>query len=765
MKLKLSLWIVWIFLAVSQLHAQNLLQNGGFETGKQHWTIEEGSHAVISSESHTGQKALAYQQGGIGQDIDESFAITPGAEYILSGYYKTANSVDGIWMGIVYMDANWNTVGETELSLNPNMLTYQPFLQVSKAPANSRYVTLWTWSDASGEGKTFFDDFTFQKANTDANNHAPEIAKIPAQQNSLAEAVSLQVQASDQDHDTLTYALNGLPEETGIAIDSKTGLISGTAAKAGTYDVTVTVVDSKGAVTHQTFQWKFVPDAHDPCNLLPNGNFDESLNGWDVYAQYILSNDAHSGAKALELHSSGLDQTIYPLDHAIRTFQLNGYYKTAGNIDGAWAGIVFYDKEDHELASQETSLRNAAAYQKFILNATAPENTYAIQVWIWFEAQDNTGKLYMDDLKLIPESCFDYVVPSSLPPHGVSVSKAPQFVVIGFDDNTKAEGIDWAINLFSGKKNPDGTDARVSFYMNTKGLHEEIEDNPANLLAAFKRLKNSGHEIGNHTYGHHSDISGDDWDAFEHTVNTLTRAEWKTKIEKATNDLVNMAEISRDTVVGFRAPYLLYNQNLFEELKSQNFLYDCSIEEGAAENFDGTNFRWPYQLNGGSPGHNESWYGNSDNPNAVTIGAIDGLWELPNHLMMVPKDSECAKYGIKKGLWKRIKKKIPYLEGHKITGFDYNLWSYAKLSKQEVLGILKYNLDLRLKGNRAPFMFGAHTQYYTQSWVDEHNINATYQEMRAAISEFIDYALSKPEVRVVPAKEIIKWCTHPVPLQ
>jgi len=765
MKIKRSFLSALLFVLLSHAQAQNLLQNGGFESGKQHWTIENGSHAAISSNSYEGTKALAYQQGGIGQDIDESIAITPGADYLLSGYYKTKNFVEGIWMGIVYMDADWNTVGETELSLNPKNTSYTPFIQLNKAPANSRYATLWTWSDAPDGGQTFFDAFSFQKANTTPGNHAPQIENIPPQQNSLAEAVSLQIHASDQDNDTLAYALTGLPEDSGITIDGKTGLISGIPTKAGNYNVTVTVADNKGGVTQKSFQWKLLPDASDPCNLLTNGNFETDLNGWDAYASYILNSDAHKGTKALELHSGGLDQTIYPLDHTQRVFQFNGYYKTAGNIDGAWMGVVFYDNNDKELSSQEIALQSSSGYKKFTIDATAPKNTYSIQVWIWFDAKDDTGKLIMDDLKLNPASCLNYVVPSSLPPHDIAINQAPQFVVIGFDDNTKAEGIDWALNLFKDKKNPDGSDARVSFYMNTKGLHEEIEDTPENLLAAIKRLKNSTHEIGNHTYGHHSDINQDDWDTFEHTIGHLSRAQWKTKIEKATNDLVNMAGVEKSAVAGFRAPYLLYNQNLFEELKSQNFLYDCSIEEGAAENFDGTNFRWPYQLNNGSPGHNESWYANPDNPNAVTIGSIDGLWELPNHLLMVPKDSECEKYGIKKGLWKRIKNKIPYLDGHKITGFDYNLWSNAQLNKAEVLGILKYNLDLRLKGNRAPFMFGAHTQFYTQEWADTHAAKATYEEMREAISEFIDYALSKPQVRIVPAKDIINWCTNPVPLQ
>jgi peptidoglycan/xylan/chitin deacetylase (PgdA/CDA1 family) len=763
MKQKISLLFIAFWIYMTPLQAENLLRNSDFESGKSYWIIEHGSQETLTNDSFHGQKALRYQTGGINQDIAESVTIIPGEKYILSGYYKTTGSVEGIWLGLVYMDQDWNSVGESELSLNPTEENYTPFLHITTAPANSRYLTLWTWSDAPNGGKTYFDFFSLQKEKQNNNNHIPHITPVAKQQNNLGDTISLQINAQDEDKDTLIYALSGFDEEVDISINPKTGLISGVASKPGNYRVRIDVTDNKGAIAQYSFNWIIKETQSDPCNLLRNGNFETNLYSWDVYAQYTLDTNAHSGEKALLLKNGGLDQTIQLLNHTTNTYQFYGYYKTEGDIEGAWIGIIFYDANGKELSSQEISLKKTTTYHKFILNTTSPENTHALQVWIWMESNQK-GKLLLDDLKISQGSCYDYVVPSSLPPKGIAVSQSPQFVTIGFDDNTKAEGIDWAINLFANKKNPDGTNARVSFYMNTKGLHEWIDDDPEELLNAVKRLKNTDHEIGNHTYGHHSDLQNDDWDTFTQTINALTSAQWKTKLQKATNDLKEYAAVPKSEISGFRAPYLLYNQNLFDELKKEDFLYDCSIEEGAAEKFDGTNFRWPYQLNEGSPGHNESWYGNSQNPNSVKIGSIPGLWELPNHLLMIPKDAECPAYGIKKGLWKRIKNKLPYLEDYKITGFDYNLWNNAELSKEEVLGILKYNLDLRLKGNHAPLMFGAHTQYYTQAWADAHSPNANYLEMRAAIGEFIDYALSKPEVRIVPAKDIINWCTNPVPL-
>ncbi len=754
-------FLLIFFLGHLILNAQNLLQNGDFETGKRGWSFEPGSHEQITSQSHTGSKAISLKTGGIYQDVDENIPVQGNTNYILTGYYKTKNSVDGIWLGLVYMDADWNTLYETEIALDTAKTDYTPFLLYSKAPAGSRYLSFWTWSDASG-GRTFFDTLKLYPSNSVAGNHAPVITDIPDQSAETDAPISLQVSANDADNDTLIYALQNAPE--GMVIDPKTGHIGGSVSNPGTYTITVVVTDEKSGVTTKRFNWTFHEAAPDPCNILKNSDFETgSMQHWDVYAEYRFDADAQHGASAIRLKSGGFDQTQKLTAENKTTLQLTGYAKTIGSINGAWVGLVFYDKDNNVVGSNEITLRPSSVYQPFIVNATVPQNADAVQAWVWMES--DSGELMLDNLKIANASCFNYVIPSSLPPGGLSVSQVPQFVVIGFDDNTKSEGIQWALDLFKNKKNPDGSDARVSFYFNTKGMHEWIEDDPTALLNAIKALKNSGHEVGNHTYGHHSDIDSSDWDTFVNTIIHLNKTKWQSKIADATNDLVSLTGFTRNDIVGFRAPYLLYNQNLFEVLKTQNFLYDCSIEEGYAPQFDGTNFRWPYQLDGGSPGHNESWNNNPENPHAVSIEPVPGLWELPNPVLMIPNDSTCTRYGIPKGLWKRIKKRLPFVEDHKITGFDYNLWSGAQLTKTEVLGILKYNLDLRLQGNRSPFMFGAHTQYYTQEWAEAHSPNATYQEMREAIAEFVDYALSKSVVRIVPGNHIISWCKNPVPLQ
>ena len=106
-----------------------------------------------------------------------------------------------------------------------------------------------------------------------------------------------------------------------------------------------------------------------------------------------------------------------------------------------------------------------------------------------------------------------------------------------------------------------------------------------------------------------------------------------------------------------------------------------------------------------------------------------------------------------------------------MRGLDWNLLASLPeggygFTKDEYLKTLKYSLDQRLKGNRAPLLFGAHTPFYTaRAMGDDINPpNITYLEMREVIAEFILYALSKPEVRIVPFNKIRQWCGNPAAL-
>jgi hypothetical protein len=65
--------------------------------------------------------------------------------------------------------------------------------------------------------------------------------------------VNLQIEGEDTATGTLSYSATGLP--TGLSISSSTGVISGTASKAGSYSVTVTGKDSTGATGSASFTW------------------------------------------------------------------------------------------------------------------------------------------------------------------------------------------------------------------------------------------------------------------------------------------------------------------------------------------------------------------------------------------------------------------------------------------------------------------------------------------------------------------------------
>jgi hypothetical protein len=135
-----------------------------------------------------------------------------------------------------------------------------------------------------------------------------------------------------------------------------------------------------------------------------------------------------------------------------------------------------------------------------------------------------------------------------------------------------------------------------------------------------------------------------------------------------------------------------------------------------------------------------------------------GLWEIPMHVFILPSDEECARYGIAPGLRQRMQANVDPQEDNpasgKITGLDWNVLESAKISGPEFLAILKHNLDLRLAGNRAPFMVAGHTSLYP----------ADKPERRRAFEEFITYALNKPEVRFVTGQQLIDWLRKPVPL-
>ncbi|WP_157772261.1 polysaccharide deacetylase family protein [Lacunisphaera limnophila] len=344
---------------------------------------------------------------------------------------------------------------------------------------------------------------------------------------------------------------------------------------------------------------------------------------------------------------------------------------------------------------------------------------------------------------LSPLAAADLRPASAQPPGGLAAAAAPQFVLLGFDDNPQTEPMTWFVDHVQALRNPagrgtaatfDGAPVRAIFFSNGKYWNDRT------LISIHHQALSAGHEIANHTQNHEQ--------GGEFTV-----AKWRAEMAACEATFAETG-IPAHGVVGFRTPFLAYNAATFEALAAEAQLYDSSIEEGDQPGQDGTNFFWPYTLDAGSPGNAHSFP--ADSPKHV--GSHPGLWEIPLHVFMIPADDECAAHGIKPGLRARIGAALKESYGSgsgeptdKISGLDWNVLEAAKCDGPEFLAILKHTLDLRLAGNRAPFMVGGHTALYP----------ADKPDRRKAIEDFIAYALTKPEVRFVTGVKLLEWLRAP----
>jgi peptidoglycan/xylan/chitin deacetylase (PgdA/CDA1 family) len=330
---------------------------------------------------------------------------------------------------------------------------------------------------------------------------------------------------------------------------------------------------------------------------------------------------------------------------------------------------------------------------------------------------------------------------STNPPGGLTPSQVPQFVSITFDDNFAGEGMTWAVDTFAPLRNPvgsgngatfDSTPVRGSFYHNCVYLDGQ--------RSAWQRAANDGHETGNHTSDHLDGLN-------------FTTQQWANQIDPCRTRLMSELGLTAQQVSGFRAPFLRYNDALFTVLESRSpaYAYDTSIPSCLGSTEDGTNCAWPYTLEVPSV---DAANRKALNPIFQDVNAHPGFWEMPNPVVIVPADQRAG---------------IPaeqFIGGSstgKILGMDISMFFDAKMNKAQSLAALKNTLDLHLNGNRAPLIFVGHTHVYASSW-DGNVPQISLADRRAVITEFIQYALTKPAVRIRPVVDILTWMKNPVAL-
>jgi hypothetical protein len=327
----------------------------------------------------------------------------------------------------------------------------------------------------------------------------------------------------------------------------------------------------------------------------------------------------------------------------------------------------------------------------------------------------------------------DFMAPAYEPPGGLKPEEVPQFVVLGFDDNRYTDGFKWVLDELAKRKNPqgkgnasthDGDPLIVSFYFTTDSLDMGGDE----LLAQWKRAVAAGHEVGNHTHTHRAlENEGVPWD-------------WAEEIDKANDILTRELGVAKEDIIGFRAPFLQFESALYDTLTSRHMLYDCSIihypvgKDGEDWQF----FRhiWPYTLDNDV----DTYAGGG-----FKAGAHAGIWEVP--VYTVPRSGD-----------RKTSANQP------IAGFDSTAWGTVGESAEAYLEQMKWALDLRLEAgdSRAPMTLGVHTDTYSEEQTAYPQ--TTLDARRAALTGFIDYALSKPEVRFVSAKQLLQWMSKPTAL-
>ena len=415
------------------------------------------------------------------------------------------------------------------------------------------------------------------------------------------------------------------------------------------------------------------------------------------------------------------------------------------------------------------------------------------------------GATLIGALFVFTASAFAQRAASTNPPtnNGVTRQNAPQFIVIGSDDNTCPLGVKWMADFVRDSRNARNQRGFMSFYVNT--------DMPGNLgwarnealRTAVKNAYLDGHSIGNHTATHIRCVGGSDWNAPEdgnHPQNLNIRKsdqEIYDEIIAARNAMAELG-IPVEHQFGFRTPFLAYSDSTYIAIMNAGgFLYDVSINSRGVPG----NVNWPYTLdiipgqqdandNGNVPpdNHPTGWGGHSDkNP----IRAHPGLWVKPIMGVLIHPDDRPnvwrPRYMFGGGTTDNpcSQPLTPFnaatndcdnrrWDTWHVAGLDYNIWGEIHLTAQQSLRALIYTLETSLAGNRAPMTYGTHAQYYFEpdDKFDEvvptasggtFNYSLTAEQRRWVFEEFVKVASAKPDVFFVTGDMVIRWMQNPVP--
>lgn len=296
---------------------------------------------------------------------------------------------------------------------------------------------------------------------------------------------------------------------------------------------------------------------------------------------------------------------------------------------------------------------------------------------------------------------FPVVEPSISPPGGLLPSQIPQIVLIAFDDSVASASCARAQAVLTNHINPNGKPIKATFFVSLDGKTD---------YALIQNLYAAGNEIAVHTMSHTTD------------TNTSTDV-WRKELVGCRKAISELAQIPRDEIVGFRAPYLLPNDNAFQVLQERGFLYDSSFPEDASRlSPSNSAMIWPYTLHNGLVQNASS--------NRIPVSPYyTNIFEIPLWCLFSPSQTV-------------------------VTAMD----PPPEFTSNEVAALWKTNFLAHYEGNRAPFGLDLHGVSSNQ-WLSS-PVDGDWR--RATVNEFIEWALTFSNVYFITYRDMLNFQQAPV---
>ncbi|WP_432254164.1 M4 family metallopeptidase [Streptomyces sp. HNM1019] len=245
-----------IFAAAVEFYADNASDPGDYRVGEKIDINGNGTPLrYMDKPSKDGASKDSWYSGVGNVDVHYSSGIANHFFYLLS-----EGSGAKVINGVSYDSPTYDNLPVTGIGRdNAEKIWFKALSQRMTSNTNyagARDATLWAAGELFGQGSAQYNAVANAWAGVNVGARIADGVTVtpPGDQTSIVDqATSLQITATSSNPGALSYAADGLP--AGLAVDSTTGLISGTPTTVGPSAVTVTVTDSAGKTGTASFGW------------------------------------------------------------------------------------------------------------------------------------------------------------------------------------------------------------------------------------------------------------------------------------------------------------------------------------------------------------------------------------------------------------------------------------------------------------------------------------------------------------------------------